>query len=41
MAIIWSEDLTAPPDFLKTYFFPSCSSLAAGSRAIETCEPAL
>ena len=31
----------APPDFLKTYFLPSQSSLAATSRAREICAPAL
>ena len=41
MATICSEVLAPPPDFLNTYFFPSWNSLAAGSRASETCAPGL
>ena len=41
VAVFVSDVLTAPPDFLKTYFLPSCSSLAATSRASEIWVPAL
>ena len=41
IATIWSDVFSFSPDFLKTYFLPMCSSLAATSRASAICVPGL